>query len=149
MPARASTASTSVATSRSMPASAGNRPSRHTASRRWTALSIEISTVSATPNVQRMRLARVIGGIGRMLIGLGVLLLLFVGYQLWGTSLQEARAQDRLGDSFDAALSSTTTAPASKPDEPDTTSTIAEPQPPPIAGDAAGQIRIPKIGLTR
>ena len=50
-----------------------------------------------------MRLARIVGGIGRTLIGVGLLLLLFVAYQLWGTSIQEARAQNRLGNEFEAA----------------------------------------------
>ncbi|MGE0879671.1 MAG: sortase [Acidimicrobiia bacterium] len=42
----------------------------------------------------------VMGYVGRTLIGLGVLILLFVVYQLWGTNLQEARAQDQLEDKF-------------------------------------------------
>lgn len=45
-----------------------------------------------------------IGGIGRTLLVSGVLVLLFVAYQLWGTALQERRAQDRLGDEFAAVL---------------------------------------------
>src|SRR3712207_7477935 len=48
----------------------------------------------------------VIGAIGRTLIAAGVLILLFAAYQLWGTGLQEARAQDDLLESF---LSTTTT----------------------------------------
>jgi sortase A len=61
----------------------------------------------------------VVGGIGRIFIIIGVLMFLFVGYQLWGTGIQTARAQDRLENEFedllaDAATSSqppTTTAP--------------------------------------
>ncbi len=51
-----------------------------------------------------MNWSRIIGNIGRTLIGAGTLILLFVVYQLWGTALQEARAQDALLDDFNAAL---------------------------------------------
>ena len=51
-----------------------------------------------------MNWSRIIGNIGRTLIGAGTLILLFVVYQLWGTALQEARAQEALRDDFDAAL---------------------------------------------
>ncbi|MEM9465887.1 MAG: sortase [Actinomycetota bacterium] len=44
------------------------------------------------------RLAEVLGAIGRGLILTGVIVLLFVVFQLWGTNLQEARAQDGLRD---------------------------------------------------
>ena len=51
-----------------------------------------------------MNLSRWIGRIGRTLIGSGVLILLFVAYQLWGTSLQESRAQRELGSDFETTL---------------------------------------------
>ena len=47
-----------------------------------------------------------VGGLGRILISLGVLILLFVVYQLWGTNIQEARAQDALSDDFEELLAS-------------------------------------------
>ena len=50
------------------------------------------------------RSARVLGAIGRGLITAGVVVLLFVAFQLWGTNLQEARAQDGLRGDFDGAL---------------------------------------------
>jgi sortase A len=50
-----------------------------------------------------MRLARVLGAIGRGLISAGVIVLLFVAYQLWGTGLQAAAAQGDLGNEFAAA----------------------------------------------
>jgi sortase A len=77
------------------------------------------------------RLAR---GIGKTLIGLGVLLLLFVAYQLWGTGLQEARAQDDLVRQFRAATA--TTVPASTPPET-------------VPGGAVALLRIPKIGVDK
>lgn len=59
--------------------------------------------------------ARILGSVGRFLITSGIVVLLFVAYQLWGTGLQEAQAQDSLSSEFDELLgavepSSTTTA---------------------------------------
>ena len=41
-------------------------------------------------------LARVLGVTGRALMFAGVVVFLFAAFQLWGTNLQEARAQDDL-----------------------------------------------------
>src|SRR5437762_4624598 len=60
-----------------------------------------------------------VGGFGRILIALGVLLLGFVAYQLWGTAIQHDRAQDDLEKEF-AAQIGTTTVPAA-------TTTVAAP----------------------
>jgi sortase A len=51
-----------------------------------------------------MRTARVLGSIGRFLIGSGIITLLFVAYQLWGTGLQHAAAQDDLAQDFATLL---------------------------------------------
>ena len=54
------------------------------------------------------------------MIGSGVLILLFVAFQLWGTGLAESRAQDELKDQF-AALQQPTasgTTPTSAPEAP-------------------------------
>jgi sortase A len=62
------------------------------------------------------------GLFGRVLIATGVLLFGFVAYQLWGTGLETARAQDRLADEFAELLAATprppatTAPPASRPD---------------------------------
>ena len=53
-----------------------------------------------------MRLAKVLGTIGRVCITAGALILLFVGYQLWGTGLREAQAQDKLESEFEERLRS-------------------------------------------
>lgn len=50
------------------------------------------------------RTARVIGGIGRTLIGAGLLVMAFAIFQLWGTGLQEERAQGNLDGEFNAQL---------------------------------------------
>jgi sortase A len=48
---------------------------------------------------------RVIGNIGRTLIFAGVLILLFVAYQLWGTAIHEARSQKSLRTEFATVVS--------------------------------------------
>ena len=50
------------------------------------------------------RTASIIGGLGRFLIGLGVVVILFAGFQLYGTGLLEAQAQNALDDEFDLRL---------------------------------------------
>lgn len=50
----------------------------------------------APPPVDPPRLAVVLGNVGRGLILTGIVVLLFVVFQLWGTDLQESRAQDDL-----------------------------------------------------
>src|SRR3546814_18670335 len=103
-----------------------------------------------------MRLARVLGAVGRTLITAGVLILLFVVYQLWGTGIRHAQSQERLADEFAEHLDSAeddapeTTATTAPPDPASTTSTTAAPAPfPQMAqvpdGTAIANIRIPTI----
>jgi sortase A len=97
---------------------------------------------------------RVVGAIGRFMMRAGVLVLLFVAYQLWGTGLATNRAQDRLQSEFASQLAdaSTTTS------DPSTTSTTTSPVttppvtapadlPAPEPGDAVAHIEIPAIGV--
>ncbi len=49
-------------------------------------------------------LARILNGVGRTLIGAGLIILLFVAYQLWGTNVQEGRSQDRAAATFENKL---------------------------------------------
>lgn len=123
------------------------------------------------------RTARVVGATGRTLIGLGIITLLFVAYQLWGTGLQHAQSQERLADEFAAQLeateqgrsTTTTTLPEELPqrgigasgplDFPGVTTTTTEPptlddlDPETLAalvprpGEPIAQIRIPSIGV--
>ena len=53
---------------------------------------------------RRISLALVLNRVGRVLIGTGVIILLFVVYQLWGTNIQEQRSQDKLESSFNDTL---------------------------------------------
>jgi sortase A len=97
-----------------------------------------------------MQLAKVLGAIGRVCITAGVLILLFVVYQLWGTGIREAQAQNRLEDQFAETLDqdSTTTTTGPPTSTPPTTE-VAPPPPPPEGGDAVAQIRIPAIGVDK
>ena len=117
----------------------------------------------------------VIGGIGRLFISLGMLLFGFVGYQLWGTGIQTAHAQDNLRSAFAAAQATTprlgvttaptTTAPttttavastvagaapavSSTTVKPTTTTTVAASLLPiPEDGAAVASLEIPRIGM--
>lgn len=89
----------------------------------------------ASENRKRNFLATGIGFLGKTLIVLGLLLLAFVGYQLWGTSLEESRAQSDLASSFSSEVQQTETS-------------IAAPKPV-IRGGAVGRIVIPKIGVDK
>ena len=100
-----------------------------------------------------MRLARVLGAIGRTCITLGVLILLFVAYQLWGTGIREAQAQRTLENEFEQRLGD---AGVAAPDEsaqgpsPTPTTTAPGPPPPPAGeGDAVAHVRIPDIGVDK
>lgn len=119
-----------------------------------------------------MTFARVLGAIGRSLITIGTLMLLFVAYQLWGTGIREAQAQNRLENAWEAVIggaasstvTSTTSASTSTTDpatstsvDPNATTTTAT-LPVQVAGamdvippegDVAGHIVIPKIGVDK
>lgn len=114
-------------------------------------------------------LSRALGALGRILITAGTLILLFVAYQLWGTGLQEAKAQDELAKQFDQILAGVeqvdqeatpaTSAPTSTSTPDGTTSptlgTVPEPElrtddlPLPETGEPIAKIRIPSIGVNR
>lgn len=51
-------------------------------------------------------LRRFLAGTGRVLISVGVLLLLFVAYQLWGTGIAHAKDQKQLANEFEMSLGS-------------------------------------------
>ena len=108
-----------------------------------------------TPS-RRVTARRVLGSVGRLLVTAGAVLLLLVAYQLWGTNLQTARAQDQLQHEFEEALADrgvvggTTTVPGStttttQPTDP--TPSTAPPIPPPATGEVVGKLSIPSIGV--
>jgi sortase A len=91
------------------------------------------------------------------MIASGVLILLFVAYQLWGTSLQTARAQEDLETEFDDALADAATTTTTPTDTTETTTgatptsiipgVVAGGATRPADGEAAGRIEIPRIGV--
>ena len=98
---------------------------------------------------------RIVAGIGRTFIATGVLILLFVAYQLWGTNFAEARSQDSLKDEFAAQLARPGAGldpgeePGEEPgtdEEPSPDATIPPPAP---QGAAVAIIKIPKIGVEK
>jgi sortase A len=101
-------------------------------------------------------MARVLGAVGRALVTLGLLLLLFVAYQLWGTGIYQAQAQNDLEHQFRHAQrqegtpgtsSTSTTVPPPSTTSP--TSTTLAPLAAPPEGEAMGVIEIPKIGVNQ
>jgi sortase A len=107
-----------------------------------------------------VRLAKVLSAVGRSCVTAGVLILLFVVYQLWGTGIREAQAQNRLEDQFNAKVaqasgsgdgatvgSTTSTTSGSVPSE-TLPVTTAAPEAAPPEGEVLGKIEIPKIGLS-
>jgi sortase A len=86
---------------------------------------------------------RVIRGVGKALICVGVLLFLFVGYQLWGTGIAERRGQKDLAQSFTRRLTTLPTLPGAAPINTQTTA------PPVELGEATALIEIPKIDVKK
>ncbi|HEV7861668.1 MAG TPA: class E sortase, partial [Acidimicrobiia bacterium] len=91
------------------------------------------------------RLRSALSALGAVLTGAGVLILLFVAYQLWGTGLYTSRQQDSLRSQFNqkaktgqsgSSTTSTTVNPANLP-------------PPPPSGESVANLRIPKIGVDK
>lgn len=102
-----------------------------------------------------MQLWRVLGAVGRAMMRAGVLVLLFVAYQLWGTGLITNQAQDRLSRDLQTLIEQApaTTIPAA-PSTPTTEgpaatlppTTASTDVPVPANGDPLGRITIPDIG---
>ncbi|MBM3685308.1 MAG: class E sortase, partial [Actinobacteria bacterium] len=99
-------------------------------------------TVPMPPVAAPSRIARVLTALGRTLIVCGALVLAFVGYQLWGTGLQERQAQRSLLEQFTTVVDPVT----------GTASAPSEGAPPvfePAPGDPVARIRIPAIGVDK
>ncbi|MGA1571178.1 MAG: hypothetical protein ACO38E_04500, partial [Ilumatobacteraceae bacterium] len=103
-----------------------------------------------------------IGLLGRVLVTAGLLMLGFVGYQLWGTGLSTAAAQASLEEQFAASLqpatpqviTTTTNAIASDistttTDEQQTSTTVAPAVATPtfVPGEVVAQLQIPSIDV--
>jgi sortase A len=97
---------------------------------------------------------RVLGAIGRTLITLGLILLLFVAYQVWGTSFQEGHTQNQLrhqlvqetsNQEIKRALAEATALDKLPKGPPRVAPTVRAP----AEGKPVGVIRIPKIGINQ
>lgn len=88
-----------------------------------------------------MKFVRVIGMLGRLLVGAGVLLLFYTTYLLWGTSVETNRTQDKLAKTL-ASAPVVTQASLDTGNIPP-----AKPTGPVKLGDPLWQLVIPKIGL--
>lgn len=105
-----------------------------------------------------------VGGTGRVLIITGLLLFAFVGYQLWGTGIEQARAQRQLQNEFEerqtelgtvpVLIPATTPAPAptapgdsTAPTTPPTTLPPTLSLPPIAEEDVLARMTIPRIGM--
>lgn len=103
----------------------------------------------------RHRVARVVGAIGRLMMTSGVVILLLVAYQLWGTSLQTNRAQRELAREFEALVGEDVETPPTTEGPTTTEDATPETAPPQVApsdlvppgeGDAIGRMRVPAMG---
>jgi sortase A len=99
-------------------------------------------------------LRRVVDIFGRVLIGLGVLLLLFTAYQIWGTSVQEAHTQSALRTQLQQETNSEAVrhalAEESALDKLPTGPAVTAPSTAaPAEGEPIGDIRIPVIGINQ
>ena len=65
---------------------------------------VEASPAQAPPKERGLQ--RALGIIGRVLITLGLLIIAFVGYQLWGTGIEFRANQRALAKDFEATQSS-------------------------------------------
>ena len=94
-----------------------------------------------------------LGRLGQALITLGILMFLFVGYQLWGTGIEESQAQDRLASQFERLnTQAIVTVPSSSDDGTNSVPNDTIDSNAPIIvdeGDAIAVIDIPRIGITK
>jgi sortase A len=99
---------------------------------------------------------RALGVIGRILIGAGVIVLLFAAYQVWGTSYLEGHTQNTLHTTFvhdakkkSGQISSALQKALSQDTVPTGPPVTAPTTGAPSEGDPVGQIRIPVIGINQ
>jgi sortase A len=97
---------------------------------------------------------RVVGLIGRILIGLGLVLLLFVAYQVWGTSFQEGHTQNALRSTLEheaqnAEVKRALAEAAALDKLPTGPPVVAPTTAAPAEGKPVGVIRIPIININQ
>ena len=111
------------------------------ASARAAAVQVERPPAPPPKPRRRLELASILSVSGRTLIALGLLILGFVGFELLGTNIAEARNQADLREQLVAPP---------PPVDLEVSKPLPEPAPPdPPVGSAVAQIRIPRIGLDK
>ncbi|MFM7093679.1 MAG: sortase, partial [Actinomycetota bacterium] len=93
----------------------------------------------------RRRVDAVLGVVGRTFITAGLLLLGLVAYQLWGTGLEQSRAQNRLRDEFATLVASPPTTTGTATQEGSTT--IPRVDAPSRPNSALALLEIPSAGV--
>ncbi len=91
-----------------------------------------------------MQFWSVVGAIGRFMMRAGIVILLFVAYQLWGTGLSTARAQDNLTKEFETQIAEFAPPETSSAAQPIVTAPVDLPIPEP--GDPIARITMKTIG---
>ena len=89
----------------------------------------------------------VVGGIGKVLIAVGLLMFGFVAYQLWGTAIEYHQSQDELADQFADLMAATTTT-TTTTSTATTTTTVATTTPPTVTATAAPTTTAPPTTTT-
>jgi len=90
-----------------------------------------------------VQLWSVVGAIGRFMMRAGIVILLFVAYQLWGTGLSTARAQDNLTKEFETQIAEFAPPETSSDAQPIVTAPVDLPIPEP--GDPIARITMKTI----
>lgn len=98
-----------------------------------------------------MSLEKVLSAVGRAFIAAGVLVFLFVAFQLWGTNISEARSQDKLkADATKQFAVPTTVAQGTATTATTQATPNTTPAPPPAPqGAAIAVMQIPKINMEK
>ncbi|HXQ44761.1 MAG TPA: class E sortase [Acidimicrobiales bacterium] len=99
-----------------------------------------------------MRRGHLTGAVGRVLLSLGTVILLFVAYQLWGTGIAESHSQSVLRQKLDGELHRAHV--GSSPTATTTPRTTGHAAPAPTTGDPGdgqpvGLLEIPRIGVDK
>lgn len=97
----------------------------------------------------RRRVDAALGIAGRTFITAGLLLLGLVAYQLWGTGLEQSRAQNRLRDEFATLIASpaTTSSPTSAPSSDEAVTTVPPVDTPRRPNSALALLEIPSASV--
>lgn len=119
-----------------------------------------VTPIGAMSGYGERVIGKILGGVGRVLIAVGLLILGFVAFQLWGTGVETSRGQSTLtGDlatEVDAAAVSAGRVEEVKPEVKDIVTYLgtvdpatAPPMAPPPQGEPVGIISIPRIDLEK